>query len=69
VVNYDYDEETERTIPAREVQVRLRLPFEVRSAKVHRPRHDPEELRVDTSRGQAGFVVPEIGPYAIVELN
>jgi hypothetical protein len=49
--------------------VRLRLPFGVRTARVHRPGRDSEDLPVRRGDGHAHFVIPEVGTYAIVELD
>ncbi|WP_210507655.1 hypothetical protein [Naasia sp. SYSU D00057] len=69
IVNYDYDEAAERTVPALRVGVALRVPFVVHRVRVHRPGADPEEVPARTEGDRVHFVIPEIGPYVIVELN
>ena len=67
VVNYDYDLAREATVPASAIRVQLRPPFEVGSARVHRPGLVEEVVPVETRDGAIHLELPEVGPYAIVE--
>ena len=69
IVNYDYDLASESTVAASPVRVRLRVPVAVRAATLHRPGRDEVAIPVETRDGAVHLELPEVGPYAIVELG
>lgn len=70
IINYDYDTDTEATRVAEDVTLSVRLPFDVSTARVHRPGAESQDVAVETADdGWSRIVVPRIGVYAIIELS